>query len=241
MHVNAFCIECYATSIDMSTDQEIGERLKAAREHAGYKSAAKAAEALGVPYPTYAGHENGSRGFGDSLTRYAQFFRVSIDWLLRAKGDGPGQSIASVPIVGKTGAGPDGSVLFAHTDGQFGESAPLINATQDTRALEVEGQSMRGMADDGSLIFYDAQESPGDSHVGELCICWLEDERVLIKYPFRGTLPGLWNLESTTAATLRDVPVRWFAHVTGVIPRKAARDLVRRRLDIQPVDTVVSR
>lgn len=224
----------------MSTDQEIGERLRTAREKAGYKSASKAATALGVPYPTYASHENGSRGIGDGLTRYARFFRVSIDWLLTGKGDGPGHSLTAVPIVGKAGAGPDGSVLFAHSDGEFGEAEPPPQATSDTRALEVEGQSMRGVADDGSLIFYDGQEPPNDTHVGELCICWLEDDRVLIKYPFHGSAAGLWNLESTTAATMRDQAVRLMAHVTGIVPRRAARALVRRRLDIRPVDTVIS-
>lgn len=147
----------------------------------------------------------------------------------------------SVPIVGKAGAGPDGSVLFAHSDGEFGEAEPPPQATAETTALEVEGVSMRGVADDGSLIFYDGREEPNETHVGELCVCWLEDERVLIKYPYPGSAPGLWNLESTTAPTLRDVPVRVMAHVTGIVPRRAARALIKRRLDIKPIDTVISK
>ncbi len=42
---------------------ELHERLVAARKQAGFDSAADAAAALGVPYGTYAGHENGSSGF----------------------------------------------------------------------------------------------------------------------------------------------------------------------------------
>lgn len=172
------------------------------------------------------------------LDLLAARFGVSVEKLYAPPGgsDAP----AGVPIVGKAGAGPDGSVLFAHSDGDFGEAEPPPQATADTRALEVEGQSMRGVADDGSLIFYDGQEPPNDTHVGELCICWLEDDRVLIKYPFHGSAAGLWNLESTTAATMRDQAVRLMAHVTGIVPRRAARALVRRRLDIRPVDTVIS-
>lgn len=66
---------------------ELHERLKKARKHAGYASVREAAEALNVPYPTYAGHENGSSGFRrQSATKYARRFGVSLDWLLDEKG-----------------------------------------------------------------------------------------------------------------------------------------------------------
>jgi hypothetical protein len=66
---------------------ELHERLKKAREHAKFETVTEAAEALGVPYPTYAGHENGTSGFRrDSATLYARRFGVSLDWLLAEKG-----------------------------------------------------------------------------------------------------------------------------------------------------------
>lgn len=69
---------------------QLNTRLKAAREAAGYKTAAIAAEALGVSYSTYASHENGSRGVSrPALTQYAKRFKVTTDWLLSGKGDGP--------------------------------------------------------------------------------------------------------------------------------------------------------
>lgn len=61
---------------------EIFERLKEARENRGFTSAKQAADAMGVPYPTYAGHENGSRGIkNQDVIRYAEFFRVPVEWL----------------------------------------------------------------------------------------------------------------------------------------------------------------
>lgn len=63
------------------------ERLRQARKLAGYGSAAEAAEALGVPYGTYSGHENGSRGFSDEAERYSRFFRVRIEWLMLNRGE----------------------------------------------------------------------------------------------------------------------------------------------------------
>lgn len=64
-----------------------GDRLRAAREAKDFKSAADAARALNISYATYAGHENGSRGFGGNIDRYAQFFGVRAEWL--RTGNGP--------------------------------------------------------------------------------------------------------------------------------------------------------
>jgi len=63
------------------------DRLKEARKAAGFKSAADAAERLKLDYPTYAGHENGSRGFDkDQARRYASTFKISVLWLLYGLG-----------------------------------------------------------------------------------------------------------------------------------------------------------
>lgn len=68
------------------TRQEMADRLKRAREHKGYLTATAAAEALGLPEQTYLAHENGSRGFRHSATRYARFFGVNFAWLLTGQG-----------------------------------------------------------------------------------------------------------------------------------------------------------
>jgi phage repressor protein C with HTH and peptisase S24 domain len=73
----------------MTNDQEIAERLKFARQAAGFDSASDAADALGIPYPTVASHENGSRGIGRVLDRYSQAYGVSLDWLLNGEGESP--------------------------------------------------------------------------------------------------------------------------------------------------------
>lgn len=69
---------------------DIHERLKTARERRGYASATKAAEAMGIPYGTYAGHENGSRGIKlPDIARYAEFFRIPVIWLQFGTGQPP--------------------------------------------------------------------------------------------------------------------------------------------------------
>jgi transcriptional regulator with XRE-family HTH domain len=61
----------------------LAERLKEARKNAGYNSASAAAEALGVKYPTYAAHENGTRiPKAIELALYAKRFHVSQAFLL---------------------------------------------------------------------------------------------------------------------------------------------------------------
>jgi SOS-response transcriptional repressor LexA len=94
----------------MPTDQEIGERLATARRAAGYSSAAAAARALGIPYPTYAGHENGSRGLRKNIADYARKFGVSADWLLTGAGPRPEASAVPIPAGGRL---PYGGVVAA--------------------------------------------------------------------------------------------------------------------------------
>ena len=82
--------------IDVDTFDVVGgmesmhARLKEARVSAGFRSAAKAAEALGVAGSTYAAHENGQNKFGpDDARQYGKKFRVSAAWLLTGEDDGP--------------------------------------------------------------------------------------------------------------------------------------------------------
>lgn len=73
--------------------KQIHERLEEARLKAGYETVTEAAEALGVKYPTYAGHENGTTGLRlEPAMKYARKFKVSLDWLVTGKGRGPESS-----------------------------------------------------------------------------------------------------------------------------------------------------
>jgi hypothetical protein len=134
-----------------------------------------------------------------------------------------------VPIIGLAGAGADGSIVFSESEGAFGEAPVPPGGNENTRAVEVRGESMRGVAEDGWLVYYDDRRDPPDgSMIGELCVVSLSDGRTLIKYLYPGSEPGLFNLESTTEATIRNVGVDWAAVVTAIIPRPAARRLIRR-------------
>lgn len=60
-----------------------GDRLRQARTLAGYKSAAKAAAALGLTESAYRSHENGTNGFtAEQADRYGEAFGVDPAWLM---------------------------------------------------------------------------------------------------------------------------------------------------------------
>jgi phage repressor protein C with HTH and peptisase S24 domain len=64
-------------------DSTPGERLRDARKKAGYSSAAKAADAMGITSSTYAGHENGQNEFDrDQAIAYGRKFKVSPAFLM---------------------------------------------------------------------------------------------------------------------------------------------------------------
>jgi SOS-response transcriptional repressor LexA len=143
--------------------ESVSDRLRQARQGAGFESVADAARALGVSYPTYAGHENGSRGLRrDSLSKYARRFKVSVDWLLTGKGDkseDPAEP-ARVPLISWVSAGslampdyvPDGfdEVPYVY--------APDLDPNGDWIALRVDGRSMDKISPHDSIIFVNRKE-----------------------------------------------------------------------------------
>jgi phage repressor protein C with HTH and peptisase S24 domain len=204
---------------------EIHDRLKLARKRK-FGSAAAAAEYLGIPYGTYSGHESGARGIKrPEIERYAKVFRVPVAWLAHEQGT-ISENPNVTPIVGLAGAGANGSVKFGDAPGQLGEAPLAPGSTAETVALEVRGESMPGIANDGWLIYYDdRREPPSEEMFGELCVVALKSGDVLVKFLHQGTKRGRYHLESTGAATMRDQVVQWAALVTAIIPRKQARKL----------------
>lgn len=126
-------------------------RLRKARIDAGFADGTEAANALGIPVPTYNSHENGTRGFrADSAARYARRFGVSAEWLLYGKGE------------------PAKDTTKGFSDG---EAEPFDLSTRKTliekdfsksttaAVLAPNGASGFGMRA-GSILIYDPQRNP---------------------------------------------------------------------------------
>jgi hypothetical protein len=201
---------------------DMHERLRQAREAAGFEKASDAARALDVPVPTYLGHENGSRTFRPSAEQYARRFGVSLEWLLTGRGHRERRPIVAssekptVPIVGYVSAG------LAHFFADQGEIDRVMapeGSTTDTVAVELRGESL-GEFFDGWLAYYDDVRRPVTPDlIGQLCIVGLDDGRILIKKLHRSKTRGLFHLRSLTEPPIFDVAVEWAARVKSLAPR----------------------
>lgn len=153
-----------------------GERLKKARIDAGYRTAKAAADALGIPYPTYASHENGSRSFdADDAIVYARKYKVSIEWLLEGKTMKvtplPTSPLATIPVSGIVRAGSWQDVNSG--DSTMYEYVPAASEApaEWQIAYVVEGTSLNKIAAPGDkLLCLDIIKSGVEIKDGDLVI-----------------------------------------------------------------------
>lgn len=205
-------------------------RLRQARLAAGFETAAAAAEAHGWNRNTYASNENGNAPYSWRRARdYAAAFGVRPDWLYdaQASSDASEGGAPRAPLIGRVGADPGGEVLLA--GGQAPpEFAPLPpGGTERAVALRVSGHSMRGLADDGALIYFEDQRTPpSPDMLGQVVVVELDTGEVLVKRLLRGASPGRFDLESVAGPTRRDARLRWAAHITAIVPPWQARRIL---------------
>lgn len=206
------------------------DRLRQARIAAGYERASDAAARFGWNENTYKSNENGNAPFSFRKAKeYAEAFGVRAEWLYDETGPAHAGAEGLVRIIGRVGADAEGAVI--QTDGQEGfDMVPIPpGGTQAAVALEVVGHSMRTVAEDGSLIYFEDQRNPPTPDMlGYYCIVETEDGRVLFKRLLRGSEPNLYVLESQSGPPIEDVRLRWAAEPTAIIPPKQARRIIRR-------------
>ena len=206
------------------------ERLRQARLGKGFETAAAAADAHGRSRNTYASNENGNAPFSYRRAKeYAAAFGVSAEWLYDAAGPMLAAAASGlVPVIGHVGANPEGTVLFALGQDPA-ELAPIPpGGTEQARALKVVGHSMRGVADDGALIYFEDQRTPPTPDMlGHVVVVETDTDEVLVKRLLRGSRAGLFDLESVAGPMRQDARLRWAAHITAIIPPFQARRIIR--------------
>lgn len=204
--------------------REIHERLKWAREHAGYETAAAAAQALGVKEPTYMGHENGSRGFPlDRAERYARKFKVSLEWLLTGRGSPTKGVLPTARAAGYIGAGAEFLPVDDHAPGGGLEEVEIPPGVPlDAVLVIVRGDSMHPRYFDGEYLFYLRDQRPPAELLNRECVVKLPDGRMFVKMLRRGSQHGLFNLESWNASIIEDQPVDWAAPVVARVNKQRA-------------------
>lgn len=196
-----------------------GSRLKRARKEAGYDTASDAARAMGVNIFTYTQHESGLRGIPrDAAIKYANFYRIRLEWLLTAKGETG--SAVQTPVVGYIGGGAE---FFPVDDHPKGEGIELVppppGVLAPCVAARVRGDSMYPMLEDGWLVFWTRDhDGVTDDCINRLCVVQLKDGPTLVKRLRRGSKPGRWTLESHNAPSRLDVLLEWAAPVLDIRP-----------------------
>lgn len=186
------------------------------------------AELVGMTHQNLGKIERGRVPLGEQhLPALADAFGIEVGDLFRNPARDRGEQM--VPVIGYVGANPDGEVLFSTGD-QLGELTPIPPGGSDRSvALWVKGHSMRGTADDGSLIYFENQHTPPTPDMlGHVVVVETETGEVLIKRLLKGSNKGVYDLESLAGPRREDVRLRWAAHISAIVPPHMARRIVRR-------------
>ncbi len=215
--VNARCVTPFAKIGAMGDD--VASRLRWARQqHGKYATPTEAARAFGWPVSTYLGHENGDRvPTRANAKKYSARYGVRWEWLLENEGNPTGKAVHA-PLAGNLSA--SGAIDFYPSDQKTDNVELPPGGTARTVAIEVLGGSMRGIADDHWLIYFDHEQRPPTADLlGKLCVVEISDGSVLVRTLAPGRRKGRYDLESPTLPTMRDCRVRWAARVTWIKPR----------------------
>lgn len=195
------------------------ERLRLAREAAGFESASDAANAMGAKVPTYIHHENGTSGLSRAGARYARFFGVSYEWLMQGRGDmkAPASAnVARLPIEGVVGAGARVEMFPDPAgDQEFGTVDLPLDGTLGV--LVVRGDSQWPRFLDGERVIFDKRPVLPPSLIGRYAIVQTLDGDRMIKILRRGTRENLWKLESHNAPPIEDVRLLGVWRYVGVL------------------------
>lgn len=173
-------------------------RLKAARETAGFLTAAAAIQKHGWKQSTYLAHENGQNGLStDAAIAYGSAFGVEPGWLLTGvgRGDGTGMVVRhpdgprpprpqavptsdldlrslprDLPVLGSGKCGKDGLFEFNGQTLDHVRRPPRLVGVPGAYALYASDHSMSPWREDGSLVYVHPTlpVKPGDYVVVQL-------------------------------------------------------------------------
>lgn len=186
-------------------DLERANRLRRARELAGYARPLDAAAAHGWTR-TYFSHENGNRGITrDRIAVYATAFRVRVDWL--AYGQGPMRAARRMPIEGHLG-----DITTIEQRGyatQLDEIEAIEGISPDEFvAFRVHGNPYYPVWWDRDVLVVPRQHGPPDDYLGQRCIVTPADsDRPVIATLMPGSRNGLFTLYLINDPPAADVAV----------------------------------
>ena len=157
-------------------------RLKELREQAGY-SQYSFAEKFGVSQSTVGNWESGTREPKfDTMQRLADFFGVSVDYLLGRESVPEGPPAPSrpgskwIPVLGKVAAGTPIEAVEDILD--YEEIDAQTAASGEYFALQIKGQSMEPKISDGDVVIVRKQD---DCDSGDTAVVLVNGDEATVK------------------------------------------------------------
>ncbi len=153
----------------------------------------------------------------ETLAALAPVLGTTASWLLEGVGDTAGR--ASVPIMGRIGAGaeilPDDEQIPPDGLSEVDLPFPLF---PDAIAFIVEGHSMYPRFNAGDVVICrQAEHDPGAISGREAAVRTADGKRY-VKTIRRGTRADRFDLESHNAPPIRDVAIAWASPIRLVLP-----------------------
>lgn len=195
------------------------DRLKKARENAGFKSARAAALRHNWTPSTYASHENGQipEVPRDAAIVYGRAFKVSPSWILT--GEGPMSAQNVVRVMGRIGAGAEISPDMEQVPEEGLEEIELpLPIGPGAIAFEVVGQSMSPRYDAGVLIVCSSETRDPERFIGQEVAVRTRSGARYLKKLRAGSKKGLYTLESFNAEPIENVHLAWIGEILVVVP-----------------------
>lgn len=213
------------------------DRLRRARIAAGFDQANEAAERHGWNPNTYKSNENGNAPFSFRKAKeYALAFGVRAEWLYDALGPIKNGDEQFVPIIGRVGADPEGTIIQSTGQASYDLAPQLPTGVRAAAALEVVGDSMPWFAENGSLVYIESQHrEPTPEMLYNYCVVETDERpegRVLVKRLLRGSEPGMWTLLSQVGPPIENVRLRWAAEPVATVKPRHARAIIKRGSEV---------
>lgn len=185
----------------------------------GGMTQAEFAKRLKVTQPTVSRWLNGSQKPEiDQHERIAaEAARIGLDHLISRASALPEEDDepAGVPVKGWVGASAEAEYYPEET--RLDLAPTISDATAKTVAFEIRGTSLGDWFDRWFVYFDNERRPPEPELIGEPCVVWLADGRVLVKRLQRGK-DGLFDLFSNRdgVAPIRNVAVEYAAKVKHI-------------------------
>lgn len=163
-------------------------RLKELRKRAN-KTQIDIANYLGVSFQAYSNYENGNREIGlDMLVKLSAYYGVSIDYILGVKNSNISDSYEEIeisehrliPLLGSVVAG----IPIESQEDIEGYIYIDQRPTSDYFALRVNGQSMKNIIPDKSIIIVRKQETADN---GDIVVAMLNGEQTVKRFKQYGS------------------------------------------------------